>query len=156
MNINKWFDFDPFASKMKKSAGVIIILDQSKVLLCHPTNAKWFGSYSFPKGQIDSGETEIQAAIRELEEETSVKIRPEQITNPKDPIIVEYDRKGKKYKKLFLYTVYIKNLSEIGLTDETIPVDKLQAAEIDWAGFISLVEAEKRIFHRVKHLLNVV
>jgi len=154
--IRKWFEFDPFENRMKKSAGVIIILNQSKVLLCHPTNAKWYGTYSYPKGQIDVNETEIQAAIRELEEETSIKISPDKITNSKDPIIVEYDRKGKKYKKLFLYTVYIDSLSEIGLSEEVIPSEKLQMMEIDWAGFLSMEEAGKRIFHRVKFTLNVI
>lgn len=154
--IDKWFDFDAFDSRTKKTSGIVIVLDQSKVLLCHPVNTKPFGSYSFPKGQIDSGETEIQAAIRELEEETSIKIRLEQIKNQSDPIIIEYDRKGKRYKKLFLYIVYIKSLSEIGLTSEIIPIDKIQATEIDWVGFLPMAEAGKRISKKMKHILNIV
>lgn len=155
MNIRKWFEFDPFEGKVKKSAGVIIILNQDKVLLCHPTNAKWFGTYSFPKGQLDSGETPIQAAIRELSEEVSININENQISNIKDPIIVEYDRSGKKYKMVYLYTVYINNLSEIGLESEVIPTEKLQVSEIDWAGFLKFTEADKRIFKRFHYLLDI-
>ena len=68
--INKFFEFKPF--EMKKSAGVIIILKNEKVLLCHPTRSKWFGTYSFPKGGIDEGETIKQAALRELFEDFSI------------------------------------------------------------------------------------
>jgi len=156
MNISNWFNFDPFEGKVKKSAGVIIILNQEKVLLCHPTNSKWFETYSFPKGQVDSGETPIQTAIRELKEEVSITISESQISNPKDPIVVEYDRKGKKYKMVYLYTVYINKLSEIGLTSDVIPKENLQLSEIDWAGFLTFTEAYKRIFKRFHYLLDVV
>ena len=44
---------------MKESAGVIIVLnkknEEKKILICHPSNAKWYNSYSFPKGGIDEG-----------------------------------------------------------------------------------------------------
>ena len=156
--ISKWFDFDPFESKMKKSAGVIIILNKNKVLLCHPTNSRWFGTYSFPKGGIEKNESEIDAAIRELREESSVVVDKSQISNIKDPIIVDYvNKKGeKKYKQLYLYVVYINDISEIGLDSETIPTERLQIEEIDWCGFLPKQEAKSRIFHRVEHLLDMI
>jgi ADP-ribose pyrophosphatase YjhB (NUDIX family) len=156
--ISRWFDFDPFESKMKKSAGIIIILKGQKVLLCHPTNSRWFGTYSFPKGGLEKGETEIDAAIRELREESSVIIDKSKITNPNSPIIVDYiNKKGeKKYKQLYLYTVYINDISEIGLDSEVIPKEKLQLSEIDWCGFLPKQEAKHRIFHRVVHLLDMI
>lgn len=158
MMISRWFDFDPFESKMKKSAGIIIILKGQKVLLCHPTNSRWFGTYSFPKGGLEKGETEIDAAIRELREESSVIIDKSKITNPNSPIIIDYiNKKGeKKYKQLYLYTVYINDISEIGLDSEIIPKEKLQLSEIDWCGFLPKQEAKHRIFHRVVHLLDMI
>lgn len=155
---SRWFDFDPFESKMKKSAGVIIILNGQKVLLCHPTNSRWFGTYSFPKGGLNKGESEIDAAIRELREESSIIIDKSKITNPNIPIIVDYiNKKGeKKYKQLYLYTVYINDISEIGLDSEIIPKEKLQLSEIDWCGFLPKQEAKHRIFHRVFHLLDMI
>ena len=78
------------------------------------------------------------------------------LTNPKAPIIVDYKKNGNIYKRLFLYTVYIDDISEIGLTSEMIPTSNLQAEEIDWCGFMSKTEAERRIFHRVSHLLDLV
>jgi 8-oxo-dGTP pyrophosphatase MutT (NUDIX family) len=155
--IDKFFEFDPFESKIKKSAGVIIILRNEKVLLCHPTKSKWFGSYSFPKGGIEEGESTLDAALRELREETSVVIDKSKISNLKDPIIVDYlNKKGTKYKTITLYTVYINDLSEIDLTSEVIDLERLQVEEIDWAGFLSKSEASVRIFHRISHLLDLI
>ena len=141
---------------MRKSAGVIIILKNTKMLLCHSTNSSWFKTYSFPKGGIEKNESKIDAAIRELKEETSIRIRKEQIDN-REPILVEYkDKKGEVYKKVYLYKVYINDISEIGLKDEIVPKKNLQIEEIDWCGFVTKKEAINKIFFRVNHLLELI
>lgn len=142
---------------MKKSAGIIIILNNNKVLLAHPSNSGWKNSFSFPKGGIEKGEKKIDAAIRELREETSVVVTIEQIDNVDEPIIVNYvDKKGELFKRLYLYTVHIDKLSDIGLTDFVIPEGNLQIEEVDWAGFLTKEEADDRIFYRCKHLLDII
>jgi len=142
---------------MKKSAGVIIILNNTKILLSHATNARWEKTFSFPKGGIEKDEKKKDAAIRELMEETSIVITKEQISNPDDAIIVNYiDKAGINYKRLYLYTVYIEDISEIGLESEIVPIEKLQADELDWCGFLTKEEAKDKIFNRVEHLLDLI
>jgi 8-oxo-dGTP pyrophosphatase MutT (NUDIX family) len=142
---------------MKKSAGVIIILNNNKILLSHATNAKWEKTFSFPKGGIEKDEKKKDAAIRELAEETSIVITKEQISNPDDAIIVNYiDKEGVNYKRLYLYTVYIEDISEIGLESEIVPIENLQADELDWCGFLTKEEAKDKIFNRVEHLLDLI
>lgn len=142
---------------MKKSAGVIIILNNNKILLSHATNARWEKTFSFPKGGIEKDEKKKDAAIRELMEETSIVITKEQISNPDDAIIVNYiDKAGINYKRLYLYTVYIEDISEIGLESEIVPIENLQADELDWCGFLTKEEAKDKIFSRVEHLLDLI
>lgn|SRR5574344_880048 len=54
----------------RKNAGIIIFNANKKVLLCERIDIE--NSWQFPQGGIENGETPSQAALRELQEETSV------------------------------------------------------------------------------------
>lgn len=154
--IRRWSDYGTEDSRLKVSAGIAIILNRSKILLCHPSKSKWENTYSLPKGGVESGETLEDAALRETLEETSVVVRVDQISNRKDPILIKYMSKtGRNYKNVYVYIVYINNISQIGLESETIDRSKLQLKEIDWAGFLDKNEAESKIFHRMVGLLEL-
>ena len=56
--------------KKEKSCGAIIINDNKEVLLLKQTK----GHYSFPKGHVEPGETEVETAIREIKEETNIDV----------------------------------------------------------------------------------
>lgn len=130
---------------MVESAGFVIIYD-NKILLEHPKGQKWFATYSIPKGRVEDGEDHLSTAIRETYEELGIKIDANQI-NPNDKGYINYtDNKGNIYKRVYFYILEL---------DTPIHIDKtkLQKDEIDWAGFLSREDAEKRIFWRFKPLL---
>jgi ADP-ribose pyrophosphatase YjhB (NUDIX family) len=130
---------------MKTSAGLVIIY-QNKILLVHPTNAPWYGTYSIPKGEIEEGEDLLEAAIRETKEEIGIRYCRECIDNT--PHMIEYkDKKGDIYKRVWCFVI---NVNE--------PPRKIimQPEEVDWAGFLDKEEAEKRIFSKLKELINLI
>jgi 8-oxo-dGTP pyrophosphatase MutT (NUDIX family) len=55
---------------MRLSCGVILH-DHEKMVIGHATNTKRF---DIPKGGIDEGESELDCAIREVQEETGIKL----------------------------------------------------------------------------------
>ena len=132
---------------MKKSAGLAIIKDD-KLLLCHPTNARWEGTYSLPKGKVEEGETNIEAAIRETMEETGILI-PESAIEPKEYEIEYMDKNNKIYKKVYYYIVWVENYPDI------IPKHQLQLEEVDWVGFLNYEEAQKKVFWRFNPILEL-
>jgi 8-oxo-dGTP pyrophosphatase MutT (NUDIX family) len=78
------------------SAGVVVT-DGKKILLCHVTGGK---HWDLPKGKLDPDESHLDAAVRELREETSLQV---------DPINLEplgmFKYKHNKDLSLFLYRV---------------------------------------------------
>lgn len=59
--------------KMFTTCGVLIT-DGNNLLICHPTHgSKW----DIPKGKRDDHETLVEAAIRELKEETGLVVQPD-------------------------------------------------------------------------------
>jgi len=96
----------------KKSAGFILISNnfhsRHSVLLLHYTSGHW----DFPKGNIELNETEIQAASRELKEETGIsKFRL--IPNFRYVINYKYSRKATLISKqviLFLASTDVKGV----------------------------------------------
>jgi len=63
---------------MKKtlSAGVILFNPDGEILLCHATETR---HWDIPKGMGDPGETPLEAALRELREETSIVLPPDRL-----------------------------------------------------------------------------
>lgn len=140
---------------MQKAAGIAIILGD-KILICHPTNSSWDNTHSIPKGLIDDGESELQAALRECREEVGIDLAGlvDRFTGPE---IIEYRNKKTQvepHKIVTYYTLRINSLSEIGLSTEIVPKEQLQLVEVDWAGFVSKPEASTKILWRLKAILD--
>lgn len=58
------------AEYYRPNAGIVVFNRQRKVLLCLRNDIT--NAWQFPQGGIEKGETPLQAALRELKEETSV------------------------------------------------------------------------------------
>ena len=138
---------------MKKAAGIAIILG-NKILLCHPTNSSWENTHSIPKGLIDDGETELQAALRECREEVGIDLSG--LTDRfEGPDVIEYrNKKAEPHKTVTYYVLRVNSLSEISLDTEIVPKEQLQAEEVDWAGFVNKEEASTKMLWRLKGILN--
>ena len=131
-----------------KIAAGLVVIQNNKILLVHPTNSPWWGTYSIPKGGIDRKEDALAAAIRETEEETGIKIKKKHISNLDAGFIDYTDNKWKIYKRVYYFVARPKK--EI-IEDMFKP----QIKEVDWVGFLSKKEAKKRIFGRFKPLLQL-
>ena len=138
--------------KQKQSAGLAIIYN-GMVLLGHTTGRDWYGSYGIPKGGIENGESYMDAAIRETYEEIGIKVPPSLI-DPTEYTYVITSRNQKYNKIVYYYVVKINSLSQIGLKDLKVPKSQLQVKEIDWDGFMTYKEAQKRIMKSQISLIN--
>lgn len=134
---------------MEISAGLLIV-QNNKILLAHPTKAPWYGTYTIPKGKVENGETLLDAALRETKEEIGVDIDKKDIENINNPKTIEYiNEKGKTYKILKYFVV---NPSQ----EIKIDKSKLDKKEVNWAGFLDKDDSMCRIFWRYEEMLNYI
>lgn len=126
-----------------RTAGVAIIFD-NKLLLVHPTNSSWQKSVlGIPKGHLEAGEDPMQGALRELFEETGIRLDPSQLNPEVETVDLYKDRE--KSGQLLYFVCQIGDLSEIGLTSLKVDKSQLQLEEVDWAGFLGANEAYPKI-----------
>lgn len=133
---------------MKKSAGLVLIND-NKILLVHPTDHPWVNSFSIPKGEMEEDEETLDAAIRETFEEVGILIDKKYIVDHEEYIISYRDKKNKIYKKVYYFIVKLDYIEF-----DVIPFENLQIEEVDWAGFITKEEAIKRINPKLISVLD--
>lgn len=107
---------------MEKSCGAIIF-NEGKVLVVKQTS----GFYGFPKGHVETGETEKETAIREIKEETGLDIK---IISDKR-YTQSYIVKENVHKDVVFFLASIKNNNE-----------KRQVEEIEEILWIDINEVE--------------
>jgi len=121
------------------SAGLVVIQNR-RILLVHPRNASWWGTYSIPKGLVEPGESPWDTAIRETEEETGLVMKKNETIG----CVGQVHYPG-SLKSVLLFLAYLKKPVSLGFT----PND-----EVDWAGFLTLKEAKKRILPHLDIVLE--
>jgi 8-oxo-dGTP pyrophosphatase MutT (NUDIX family) len=131
-------------SKSHDAAGIAIVYD-GKILLVHPANGSWVKPImGIPKGGIEPGEDILEAALRELNEETGISLSADKLDLDIQTVHV-FDKNGNPKHALHYFVCKIKDLSEIGLDSLAVPKTQLQKEEIDWAGFVNIKEAYGKV-----------
>jgi len=108
-------------------------------------DGKWFtflihrtksgGFWEFPKGHIDEGETQLNAASRELHEETGMELI---YVLHKEPVIESYQYEldgNMRHKQVYYY---------LGMVQGEV---NLQSSEVDDGMWVPLDEAEEQVTH---------
>ena len=60
--------------KQRVTAAIVIINSKGDILGCHATGKGHSTGFDFPKGLVEPGESHITAALRELYEETNLRL----------------------------------------------------------------------------------
>ncbi len=140
-----------------RSGARIVVTDGSHVLLMADTDPGIPGSrwWVTPGGGIDAGETPRQAAVRELAEETGLRVEPEQLLGPvavRDVVHGYSDQVLHQHEWFFVLATGRFEADPAGLTEgeqQTMlghawqPLDRLDALpEPVWpAGIAALIDA---------------
>jgi 8-oxo-dGTP pyrophosphatase MutT (NUDIX family) len=61
---------------MIRAAGIMLVSPQGRVLMLQRgPNCDWPGTWCFPGGKVEDGESDAEAAVRELFEETGYRVK---------------------------------------------------------------------------------
>ena len=134
----------------KKSAGILLYRFHNnciEILLVHPGGPYWAkkdaGAWSIPKGEFEENEDPLNAATREMKEETGVTISGE---------FIELTPVKQKSRKLIYAWGVQGNINPEELTSNTFEIEwpprsgkKKSFPEIDKAAWFKPEEAKKKI-----------
>jgi ADP-ribose pyrophosphatase YjhB (NUDIX family) len=139
-------------TKVHKLAGVVLIYN-NKILLVKPKKFKRdMKKWSIPKGHIEGKLDKMQTALRELEDESRIKLNKSHLDNAEKEKIF-YTKSGKD-KKLICYIVKVnKEDINIKLFNDMILGNFLKGETIE-AGFFSKEDASKIIERQQLELLK--
>jgi len=140
------------ATESHKLSGVVLIYN-NKILLVRPKKFKRkMRKWSIPKGHIEEKMTKIQTALKELKEESTVKLKKRHLKgSPK--VIIDYFKAG-AYKKLTCYIVRIEREEmNVKLFNDMILGNFLKGETVE-AGFFSKEDATKIIERHQLDLLK--
>jgi 8-oxo-dGTP pyrophosphatase MutT (NUDIX family) len=119
--------------KTEQSYGVVVVLkeEEYKFLLVFQENPR-IDNWSFPKGHQEEGETPMQTALRELEEETGIK----KITLLDFPLIHEEYEITRNGEKVLKFNDYFIGL----VVDKNIKIQDGEIGDYKWADFNEAME----------------
>lgn len=131
----------------EKSCGAIVYRKfhgNTEILLIKHINS---GHWSFPKGHVENGETEIETAKREIKEETSIDV----IIDPTFRETVTYSPKKDTVKVVVYFLARAKNVNFSPQEDE---IAEIRWVDISYAGNILSYENDRTIVSRARNAIR--
>ncbi len=132
----------------EKSCGAIVYRKfhgNTEILLIKHINS---GHWSFPKGHVEPGETEVETAKREIMEETGIDV----IIDPSFRETVSYSPKRGTQKVVVYFLAKAKNSDYVAQEDE---IAEIRWIEIGRAGTVLTYENDKSIVSKARTVLSV-
>lgn len=143
----------------KKSAGILLYRfhnDLPEVFLVHPGGPFWakkeLGSWSIPKGEFEETESPLDAAIREVEEETGTKLKGD---------FIELAPVKQKSGKLIYAWALRGNIDPATIISNTFEIEwppksgkKKVFPEVDKAAWFTMDDAKEKIIAGQVGLVN--
>jgi 8-oxo-dGTP pyrophosphatase MutT (NUDIX family) len=115
-----------------------VVIDAARLAVIRP-QGRPAGHWALPKGAIDPGEKGVDAAVREVLEETGVVAEPLRRLNP---VRYVYQRGGERIFKVVTFWVMAPVGGELGAITEAMRVEVAEAA------WIPLAEAPDLLAYR--------
>lgn len=125
----------------------IVLLNKDKILIGHPTRSS---GWTLPKGRAESGETPVQAALREFQEETGIDL--EQFKDQLVYLGVEVYSSKIKQVHLFLLKTD-QEFQEPNCLSMVTDKPGEPYPELDRFQWVTYDEAVKLVFNSQKELL---
>jgi len=131
----------------EKSCGAIVYRRSHgniEILLIRHLNS---GHWSFPKGHMEPGETEMETAVREIREETAIEVR----IDPTFRETVSYSPKRDTQKMVVYFIGYAKNYNFTPQADE---ISEVRWVDIGYASRILTYENDRNIVIKAKNAIK--
>ena len=105
------------------------------------------GYWSFPKGHVESGETEEETAIREVKEETDIDI----IIDNSFREVVTYSPKKDTMKDVVYFLARAKNFDPTPQAEE---IAQVKWVEINLAHSVLTYDNDKQLVNKAKNIIK--
>jgi bis(5'-nucleosidyl)-tetraphosphatase len=131
----------------EKSCGALVFRKyhgNTELLLIKHANG---GHWSFPKGHVEPGETEIETAIREVKEETGIDI----IVDSSFREIVSYSPKKDTQKDVVYFLAIAKNYN---FTPQPEEIAQIKWVEISRVHTILSYDNDRQLVNKAKPLIK--